>query len=139
MDKATEIRRRINYVTAFIQKSDAVIKGESKDDYYQYYRYYTEVVTYLNSSTESTSIQIPGLVKPNIFNKRLGGLWTITIWGLLNPFFAILILTITLPISFPYLVIRGIILARTKNRVEETIICLTQIVNDLKGQRMTSR
>jgi hypothetical protein len=136
MDKETEIRRRIKYVTDLLQKSDSVIKGESKDDYYEYYRNYQEVVVYLNRSTEKITDQISKLIKPNIFNKRLGGLWTITVLGLLNPFFAILIFTITFPVSLPYLVVRGINLRRTKNRIEEAKICLTGIVNKLKEQKI---
>ncbi|MBS1507140.1 MAG: hypothetical protein JSS79_10890 [Bacteroidetes bacterium] len=136
MDKETEIRRKINYVNDLIQKSDDVIKGESNDDYYEYYRTYREVVVYLNSSTENNSNPIPELIKPNIFNKRLGGLWTITVLGLLNPFFAILIFTITFPITFPYLITRGLFLTQTKNRVEELKICLTTIVNNLKTERI---
>jgi hypothetical protein len=141
MDRETEIRRRINYVMDLIQKSDFTIKGESKDDYFEYYRNYQEVVAYLNRSSEKITGQIPRLIKPNIFNKRLGGLWTIAVLGLLNPFFAILIFAITFPVSLPYLVARGITLRRTKNRIEEAKIYLTGIVNKLKEQKieMTSR
>ena len=141
MDKETEIRRRINYVTDLIQKSDHVMKGESKIDYYEYYRNYQEVVTYLNRTTEKTHGQTPELIKPTIFNRQLGGLWTITILGLFNPYFAIFIFTMTFPVSFPYLVIRGIILSRTKIRIEETKIYLTGMVNKLKEQKtgMTNR
>jgi hypothetical protein len=90
MDKETEIRRRIYYVTDLIQKSDRVIKGELKVDYYEYYQNYQEVVEYLNRSPEKINNQAPELIKPNIFNRRLGGLWTLTALGLLNPFFATL-------------------------------------------------
>lgn len=136
MDKETEIRRRINYVTDLLQKSDATIKGESKEDYYEYYRNYQEVVAYLNRSTERIADQIPKLIKPNIFNKRLGGLWTIAILGLLNPFFAILVFAITFPVSLPYLIVRGITLRRTNNRIEEGKIYLTRIVNKLQEQKI---
>jgi hypothetical protein len=135
MDKETEIRRRINYVADLIQKSDLLIKDESRDDYYEYYRNYREVVAYLNSSIEKSDDSIPELIKPNIFNKRLGGLWTITVLGLLNPFFAILILTMTFPVSFPYLIFRGITVIRTKTRIEEAKLYLIGVVNKLKEQK----
>jgi hypothetical protein len=48
MDNETEIRRKINYVTDLTQKSDRVIKGESKADYFEFYRNYQEVIEYLN-------------------------------------------------------------------------------------------
>lgn len=56
-------------------------------------------------------------------------------------FFAILIFTATLPVSGPYLILRGISLNRTRYRVEEAKISLTSIVNDLKSKQiqLTSR
>lgn len=100
MDQETEIRRTINYVADLIQKSDAVMKGETKDDYREYYRNYQEAVTYLKQIREINT-QLPELVKPTIFNKRLGGLWAISVLGLFNPFLTILIFTLTLPVSLP--------------------------------------
>lgn len=141
MDRETELRRRINYVSDLIDKSDLVLTGDSPLDYYDYYRSHREVIEYLIRWDRDTEGQTPELIKPNIFNKKLGGFWTITVLGLLNPFFAILIFTLTFPVSIPYLLIRAIILRRTKNRIEEAKVFLVQSVNRLKEQRvaMTSR
>lgn len=99
MDKETEIRRTINYVSDLINESDRVITSASKIDYFDFYKNYREVIAYLNRTNDKINDTVPELVKPNIFNRRLGGLWTISIFGLLNPFFAILIITITFPVS----------------------------------------
>jgi hypothetical protein len=141
MDKETEIRRTIKYVSDLINESDRVVTGDTKMDYFEFYKNYREVIEYLNRSNDKINDTVPELVKPNIFNRRLGGLWTITILGLLNPFFAILIFTITLPVSIPYVFIRGAILRRTKNRIAEAKIFLTRIINGLKEQKveMSSR
>ena len=86
MDTTTEIRRRINYLEDLIQKSDAVILCESGEDYREYYRHYQDVATYLNTTVDAGLCHLPQLIKPTIFNSRLGGLLTITIMSVLNPF-----------------------------------------------------
>lgn len=141
MDRLTEIRRTIHYVSDLADESERMTTSDAGIDYHEYYRSYGEVIAYLKAADELTGEKIPELVKPNIFNRRIGGLWTITLFGLINPFFAILIFTITFPVSIPYLIIRGFTIRKTMDRVEDAKIFLIRILNRLNEQKveMTNR
>jgi hypothetical protein len=136
MDKLTEIRRTINYISDLIDESERMTKSDAGIDYHEYYRNYGEVIGYLKAADGRIGDGIPELVKPNIFNGRIGGLWTITLFGLVNPFLAILIFTITFPVSIPYLIIRGFTIRKTMDRIEDAKIFLNHVLNRLNEQKM---
>lgn len=136
MDKEIEIKRKINYVADLVVKTDQAMEINTDIDYYEYYQNYMEVVGYLIRSNEKIDSPIPRLIKPSFFNRQLGVVWTVAVLGIINPYVTIILLTMFFPFLFPYLIIRGITLTRTKNRIDEARLFLVQIVNQLKEQKI---
>ncbi len=117
-------------------KTDQALEFDTTIDYYEYYQNYIEVVGYLIRSSEKVDGPIPELIKPGFFNKQLGVVWTIAVLGIINPYITIILIVIFFPIVFPYLIIRGITIIQTKNRIEEARRFLVEIANRLKEQKI---
>jgi len=117
-------------------KTDQALKYDTDIDYYEYYQNYTEVIDYLQRSNEEIDDPIPQLVKPGFFNRQLGVIWTIAVLGVISPVITLILLAMFFPIAFPYLIIRGMVLTLTKNKLEEARVFLMVIVRRLEEQKV---
>jgi hypothetical protein len=136
MDRETEKRRTINYLSDLLSKLTTVCAGDTKLFYDQVYSNFIDARQYLVSSPFDDGLKmkinnIPHLLKPNIFNRQLGSLWTLSILGFINPFVTLLILTASFPVSLPLLLIRTLIVRQTKQRLEGARIEINEILNKL--------
>jgi hypothetical protein len=142
MDTEAQTRRTINYLTDIVDELTLINSDEPKLSYEQVYQRFNEARQYILSSFPADEVlrneaeTLPTLVRPTIFNRDKGGILTVAILGLVNPFATILILTITFPISLPYLTIRAFVTRETKSRTDEAKFRLTRIVNRLKEQTL---
>ena len=136
MDKEIEIKRKINYIADLVMKTEQALEIDTAIDYYEYYQNYTEVVSYLIRSNEKMDSPIPELIKPGFFNRQLGAVWTITLLGIINPYITVILLVMFFPVVFPYMIIRGVTMIVTKNKIEEARRFLVEIANRLKEQKI---
>ena len=139
MDAETKTRRTINYLSDLVDELGLINQGKARQSYEIVYQQFNEAKRYILDSElpyeklKQEAEMLPNLIKPSLFNRDIGGALTITVLGgLSNPFVIILILTITFPVSLPYLVVRAFIISKTKSKTDEAKLGLLRIVNGLK-------
>jgi len=59
-------------------------------------------------------------------------MWLLAIPGCVVPFFGVVLVLLTAPVSIPYFIIRVAVLKRTKSRIWEAMSVLRQLVNRFK-------
>ncbi len=136
MDRETEKRRTINYLSDLVTKLTTVCAGDTKLFYDQLYLNFVEARQYLIASPFDDGLKmrindIPNLVKPNVFNRQLGSHWTLSLLGFINPYLTLIIFTFSFPVSFPLLIIRTLVVRQTKLRIDEARIQVNGILNKL--------
>jgi hypothetical protein len=141
MERVTEIKRTITYLGDIISDLSLTGTQKSKILYSQLFRNYREAQAYLlrfstgDPELEGLVARLPSLVPSNIFNVQLEGMLLVVIPGCVIPFFAVALILLTAPVSIPYFIIRVVVLRKTKSRIWEAKVTLTQLVNKLRERQ----